>query len=169
MDFMMNRDNRVVHPLPGEEGFTLVEVIVAGTILITLCVGTIVIFGQAIVLNRGNDIRMQALTVLQRQVEFYRSLKYQPIGPDPLLNGHTQTTVATGIPSADGTLFDVEVTIDNDPYTAGIQTATSGSPVLEVNCKFKEITIVAKQHNPQSGWLQDLKTTVTFRRVRLVN
>ncbi|HUR98082.1 MAG TPA: hypothetical protein VMZ26_08475 [Pyrinomonadaceae bacterium] len=142
------------------------EVIVAGSILIVLCVGTIVVFAQAIKLNRGNDIRMQALTVLQKQVEYYRALKYQHISPDPLLAGHLKTTVATAVPSADGTLFDVAVTIDNDPYTSGIQTA---STVPEAGCRFKEITIEATPNRPQSGWLQDLKTKVSFRRVRLID
>jgi type II secretory pathway pseudopilin PulG len=151
-----------------ERGFTLVEVIVAGSILIVLCVGTLLVFAQAIKLNRGNDIRMQALTVLQKQVEIYRALKYQPVNPDPLLNGRTRTTIATNVASANGMLFDVAVTIDNDPYTAGIQTATSAPSVAEANCKFKEITIEATPHDPQTGWLQDLKTTVSFRRVRLI-
>jgi prepilin-type N-terminal cleavage/methylation domain-containing protein len=120
-----------------ERGFTLIEVLVAASLLIILCVGTIMVFSQAIKLNRGNDIRMQALTVLQKQVENYRALKYQPVNPDPLLAGHTLTTVATAVPEAD--------------------------------CKFKEITIEATPHNPQSGWLADLKTRVSFRRVRLID
>jgi type II secretory pathway pseudopilin PulG len=150
-------------------GFTIIEVIVAGSILIILSLGVMGVFIQSIKLNRGNDIRMQALTVMQKQVEFYRSLKYQPVAPDPLLNGHVQTTTSTAVPSANGTLFDVAVTIDNDPYTNGVQTATSSPAVPEANCKFKEITIQVTPHNAQEGWLQNLKTTVSFRRVRLIN
>jgi len=112
---------------------------------------------------------MQALTVLQKQVEFYRALKYQPVAPDPQLNGRTRTVTATSVPSANGTLFDVAVTIDNDPYAAGIQTATSTPAVAEANCKFKEITIEVSPHDAQEGWLQNLRTTVSFRRVRLIN
>ena len=163
---MLNGNKLSKDPSPSEGGFTLVEVIVAGTILIVLCVGTIMVFAQAIKLNRGNDIRMQALTVLQKRVEFYRALKYQPVNPDPLLAGHVRTTVATGVPSANGTLFDIAVTIDNDPYTPGIQTS---SDFPEATCKFKEITIEATPNTPQSGWLQNLKTTVSFRRVRLID
>jgi type II secretory pathway pseudopilin PulG len=149
-----------------EGGFTIPEIIVAGTILIILSVGVLTVFLQSIKLNRGNDIRMQALTVMQKQVEFYRALKYQPVAPDPLLNGHVEQLTATGVPSANGTLFDVRVTIDNDPYTAGIQTSAN---VPEAGCKFKEITIRVTPHDPQEGWLQNLSTTVTFRRVRLIN
>ena len=163
---MLCDDRQSNNTSASDQGFTLVEVIVAGSILIILCVGTLVIFAQGIKLNRGNDVRMQAMTVLQQYVERYRALKYQPVGPDPLLNGRTQTTIATAVPSANGMLFDVTVTIDNDPYTTDVQTSTD---FPEVNCKFKEITITATPHNPETGWLQELHTTVTFRRVRLIN
>jgi type II secretory pathway pseudopilin PulG len=148
------------------KGFTIPEVIVAGTILIILSVGVLTVFLQSIKLNRGNDVRMQALTVLQKQVEFYRALKYQPVAPDPLLNGHLRQTTATGVSSANGTLFDVAVTIDNDPYSPNVQTSAD---VPEAGCKFKEITIEVTPHDAQEGWLQNLRTTVTFRRVRLIN
>jgi type II secretory pathway pseudopilin PulG len=165
---MLNCTKHTGEPKGDARGFTLVEVIVAGSILIILCVGTLVVFAQGIKLNRGNDIRMQAMTVLQQQVEFYRALKYQPVNPDPLLAGRTQTVIATAVPSANGMLFDVSVTIDNDPYAPDIQTATSDPAVPEADCRFKEITIQATPHDPQSGWLADLHTTVTFRRVRLI-
>jgi len=152
-----------------QSGFTIPEVIVAGTILIILSVGVLTVFLQSIKLNRGNDIRMQALTVMQKQVEFYRALKYQPVAPDPLLNGRTRTVTATSVPSANGTLFDVAVTIDNDPYAPNIQTATSSPAVAEADCKFKEITIEVSPHGAQEGWLQNLRTIVAFRRVRLIN
>jgi type II secretory pathway pseudopilin PulG len=157
---------KVKRPATRDAGFTIPEVIVAGTILIILSVGVLTVFLQSIKLNRGNDVRMQALTVLQKQVELYRALKYQPVAPDPLLNGHIEQLTATGTPSANGTLFDVRVTIDNNPYLNGIQTS---SDVPEVNCKFKEITIRVTPHDAQEGWLQNLSTTVTFRRVRLIN
>jgi hypothetical protein len=93
-------------------------------------------------------------------------LRYEPVSPDPLLAGHLQQTTDTGIASADGTLFDITVTIDNAPYTAGIQTSAD---VPEVNCRFKEITIEATPHNTQAGWITALKTKVVFQRVRLIN
>jgi type II secretory pathway pseudopilin PulG len=152
-------------------GFTLIEVLVAGMLLIILCVGVFTVFEQAIKLNRGNKIRAQALSVLQRKVELYRAMKYAPVNPDPLLAGRTKTVTDNGVASADGTLFDVAVTIDNDPFTAGIQTGNVGSvPVItEANCKFKEITIEATPHNAQAGWITAITTKVTFQRVRLVN
>jgi len=152
-----------------DSGFTLVEVIIAGMILVILCVGVLTVFEQVIKLNRGNSIRTQALSVLQKKVELYRAMKFEPVAPDPLLAGHDKVTTDTGVASADGTLFDVAVTIDNDPYTNGVQTATSAPAVQESACQFKEITVEATPHNAQAAWITAVKTKVTFQRVRLVN
>lgn len=149
-------------------GFTLVEVIVAAGIMIVLCVGVLTVFAHVTKLNRGNNIRSQALTVLQKEVEHYRALKFVPVNPDAALNGHLRTVTKTNIPSADGTRFDIAVTIDNDPYNVGVQTSTD---VAEVNCKFKEITIEATLTNfaNEPEWVRNLRTNVTFQRVRLIN
>lgn len=149
----------------GQSGFTLVEAIVACLVMIILCVGMFTVFGHVIRLNRGNDIRSQALTVLQKEVEFYRALKYVPVDSDPLLDGHTQTTTKTNVPSASGMLFDIDVTIDNDPKTEFVQTGN------EDTCRFKEITIEAKPSmaQPVGSWLANLKTKIAFQRVRLIN
>jgi len=152
-----------------DSGFTLVEVIVAGMILVILCVGVMTVFDQVIKYNRGNSIRTQALSVLQKKVELYRAMRFEPVAPDPLLAGRTPTITDTGIASADGTLFDVSVTIDNDPYAPDVQTASSNPAVPEAGCKFKEITIQATPHNAQSAWITAIQTKVVFQRVRLVN
>lgn len=51
-------------------GFTIPEVIVAGSIMIVLCVGTLSVFSYVVRINRGNALRMQALSVLQAKVEY---------------------------------------------------------------------------------------------------
>ena len=155
-------------PPLGEAGFTLIETLVAAMIMIILCVGVFTVVDQAIKLNTGNNIRSQAQTVLQKEAEFYRALKYVPVGQDPLLNAHeAELTSDSPVASADGTLFDVFVTIDNDPYADLIQTDIPP----EDQCQFKEITIEAKLTNPppQGGWLSNLRTKVVFQRVRLIN
>jgi type II secretory pathway pseudopilin PulG len=146
----------------GAGGFTLVEVILAGAIMIILCVGTLTVFTHAIKINSGNNLRAQALSVLQLEIEYYRSLKYVPVGSNSALNGGIYNNVRTRT-SADGQTFSISVTIDNDPFTAGIQTSTT---VPEANCKFKEITINAVPTVAQTGWLANLKTNVTIQRVR---
>jgi len=140
-------------------GFSLVEVIIAGIVMIILCIGTMTVFTHAVKINRGNNLRSQAQTVLQQEAEFYRSLKFIPIGSDTQLNGGTYDNVRTRT-TPDGRAFYVSVTIDNDPYAAGLQTGS------ESNCKFKEIKITTVPVAPESGWLSDLNTTITLQRVR---
>ena len=61
--------------------------------MIVLCVGTLTVFSYAVRINRGNNLRTQALSVLQLEVEYYRSLKFVPVGTDAALNHGTYTNV----------------------------------------------------------------------------
>ena len=143
-------------------GFTIPEVIIAGSIMIILCVGTLSVFSYSVKINRGNNLRMQALSVLQQKVEYYRSLKYVPIyaNTSAELDGCDRTNVGT-LTSADGRIFDIFVTIDNDPSTVAIDTVGNDTT------KFKQITIAATpQVAENEGWLQNLNTKVTIQRVR---
>jgi type II secretory pathway pseudopilin PulG len=143
-----------------QRGFTIPEVIVAGSIMVILCVGTLSVFSHVVKLNRGNNLRMQALSVLQLKVEYYRSLKFVPVGSSVELDGKVRTLVGTQ-DSADNRRFNIFVTIDNDPATVGIQ--TSGNSTT----KFKEITIEAIPLVAENeAWLQNLGTEVTIQRVR---
>lgn len=147
-----------------ERAFTIPEVIVAGFILIIICIGTAQTFTFATRINRGNNLRMQALSVLQREVEEFRSFKFTPLNPDPRLAGRIDPNYKSGgaAPvSADGRAFNISVTIDNDVNTAGIQTGNEGTTT------YKEITIRAvPQVAENEGWLQNLGTEVTIQRVR---
>ncbi len=144
------------------KGFTLIEVIIAASIMIILCVGLLSVFSYVTKINRGENLRMQALSVLQKDVEYYRSLKFVPIGSSTELNGGNYPNIRTRT-SDDNRVFNISVTIDNDPYTAGIQTSAN---VLEASCKFKEIKITATPVVAETGWLANLKTDVTIQRVR---
>jgi len=137
-------------PRSAQPGFTLVEVIVAGSIMVILCVGILTVFSYTVRVNRGENFRMQSLSVLQQEVEYYRSLKFVPNGSPAELNGGTYANVRRRCsdPILDPTVnpavadcprrdFFISVTIDNDPYTAGIQTGS------DATCTFKEITITA--------------------------
>ena len=148
-----------------QTGFTLVEFIIAASIMIVLCVSILSVFSYVVKINSAENLRSQALSVLQKEVEYYRSLKFVPIGSSAELNGKDKTNIGTRT-SADGRFFNVWVTIDNDPYTPLLQTATTNPAVLEANCKFKEITIEAKPQVAETGWLANLKTEVTIQRVR---
>ena len=150
------------HTRFAERGFTIPEVIIAGMILIILCVGTLTAFDYAVRINRGNNLRMQALSVLQQEVEFYRSLKFlPPPGSDAAIACGTYTRPPRT--SADGTVFSISVTIDDNPSDG----TASPEPDVDANTKFKQITITAaKQVTDADGWLQDLNTKVTLQRVR---
>ncbi|HSI87574.1 MAG TPA: type II secretion system protein [Pyrinomonadaceae bacterium] len=145
-------------------GFTLPEVIVAGSIMIILCVGVLTAYTHVINLNRGNHIRAQALTVLQREVEEFRSFRFVPGTTDARLNAGQYPNYKVGVPSTSGGIpFNISVTVDNNPYDA------AGSPldaVSNADCRIKEITIEAVLQNPETGWLADLQTRVTIQRVR---
>lgn len=142
-------------------GFTLIEVIIAAGIMVILCVGILTVFSHATKINTGNNLRAQAQSVLQKEAEYYRSLKFIPVGSDAALNGGTYTNVRTAA-SADGQTFNISVTIDNIPSTAAIDTGN------ESTCKFKQIAISATPVVTQVGWLSNtsLNTQLIIQRVR---
>jgi type II secretory pathway pseudopilin PulG len=142
------------------DGFTIIEVLIAATIMIILCVGVLSVFSYVTKINRGENLRMQALSVLQQEVERYRSLKFVPIGSSSELNGGDYPNIRTR-PSADGRVFKISVKIDNDPYNSGSLTS-----IADAACKFKEITITAVPQVAETGWLANLRTNVTIQRVR---
>jgi len=142
-----------------EKGFTLIEVLTAASIMIILCVGTVSVFAYAIKINIGNNMRSQALTVLQAEAEYYRSLKFVP-GTDVTAPELYAGTYNRGTrESADHTSFTVTVTITNKSYL-GTETPA------ESTCTLKEITINTVMTNPQPGWLANLQTNLTILRVR---
>ena len=143
-----------------EKGFTIPEVIVAGMIMIILCVGILTAYTHVVNLNRGNNIRSQALTVLQREVEEFRSFRFVPGTTDNRLFAGDYPNYKTGVTSADGIPFNISVNVSNDPNN------TFDPDPNEANCRFKQITITAVLQNPETGYLSDLRTTVTIQRVR---
>jgi prepilin-type N-terminal cleavage/methylation domain-containing protein len=141
-------------------GFTLPEVLVAAVIMIILAVGTLSVLSYVVRINRGENLREQALSVMQKQIEHYRSLKFVPDSSgltSTELNARSRSAITVGAPffSADGRQFDLFVTITNENGTTDQVT------------NLKEITIEAKPTIAErDGWLQELDTSVTFQRVR---
>jgi type II secretory pathway pseudopilin PulG len=138
------------------KGFTIPEVIVAGVIMIIICVGTLTVFTTAVRYNRGNNLRMQALSVLQLEAEYYRQLKFVPVGTPTSLNAATYTNVRQRT-AADGRVFNITVVITNvDP--AGSNEST---------VQLKQIAIRARPVVAENeGWLQNLGTNLTIQRTR---
>jgi type II secretory pathway pseudopilin PulG len=157
---MKNYRNKLSPQLPSSDvkkGFTVVEVIVAGSVMIILCVGVLSVFSYVVKINRGENIRVQALSILQEEAEYYRSLKFVPIGSSTAINAGTYTNQRSAAErtSADGRIFNVTTVITNLP-----------SGTSDANCKFKEITITATPAVAETGWLANLQTTLTIQRVR---
>ena len=138
------------------KGFTVVEVIVAGSVMIILCVGLLSVFSYVVQINRGENVRAQALSILQEEVEYYRSLKFVPVGSSTALNANTYTNYrsAADRTSADGRVFNVTTVITNLNGTS------------DANCTFKQIQVTATPATAETGWLANLQTTVTIQRVR---
>jgi Tfp pilus assembly protein PilV len=139
-----------------EDGSSLVEVIVAITILLVALLGVFASLTYAINYNSGNNARSQALAVLQQEIEQMRSKKFTPSLTDSELTGGVKTdkTVVT----SDGNKFKVSVTIDDDPFTTGVQT--------DITKTIKEITVAVALDRPTPGWQTAVPATVILRRTR---
>lgn len=140
----------------GEAGFSLIEVTVAMVIFLIAMLGIFVTFTYAINYNAGNSSRAQALAILQQTVEKMRSAKFVPNGTDAALTGGAKTPQT--VTSSDGNRFSVSVTVDDDPFTAGVQIDPSKS--------IKEVTVTVALERPTPGWQTSVPATVVLRRVR---
>ena len=138
-------------------GFTLVEVLVAGTLLIILAIGILTVSSTAIKLNKGNNLRIQAQSALQAEAEYYRSLKFVPVGSDVAMNANTYTR--PNRVTADNSNFAISVQIIN-------KNLVNGSASNDSTATLKEITITATPAVTQTGWLANLNTNLTIQRVR---
>jgi type II secretory pathway pseudopilin PulG len=139
-----------------EVGFSLVEVIIAMVILMIVLLGVFVTFTYAVNYNAGNNSRAQALAVLQQEIELLRSAKFTPEMTDTNLLGGEQAERI--VSSADGNRFRVKITVDDDPFTGGVQTDATKT--------LKEITLTITLENPTPGWQTAVPATVILRRVR---
>ena len=138
-------------------GFTLIEVIIAGTLMMILAVGILTISSTAVKLNKGNNLRIQAQSALQAEAEYYRSLKFVPVGSDPAMNANTYTR--PNRITADNSNFAISAVIIN-------KNLVNGSAANDATATLKEITITATPVVTQTGWLANLNTNLTIQRVR---
>lgn len=144
----------------GEDGFSLIEAIIAITILTFGLLSVVTIFAYSVRTNTGNSQRAQALAVLQREVEILRSAKFTPQTTDAALQGGTRTNPPVTTP--DGTTYQIEVTVDNDPFLANVQDETPPHNTK----KLKEITLTITPQRASENWVTAMPTRVVLRRVR---
>lgn len=142
-----------------ESGFTLIETTCAMVIILISLLGVAFSFTYAINYNAGNQSRSQALALLQQEVEQIRAAKFTPNVTDPALTGGVKA--ARAVLSPTGTRFTVQVTVDNDPYTAGVQ-----DDIAVPDSRLKEITIVTRLEAPSPGWQTAVPSSVVLRRTR---
>lgn len=140
-----------------EAGFTLIEVVIASSIMLVLVVGVLSVFSYATNINRANNIRSQALTILQNQAEYYRSLNFKRGSVSTVLNAGTYT-VGERV-SADGTRFTVTAVIENLPNTSG------GAAPADAAVTLKRITIEAQPVADKGTWFGG-KTNLVILRVK---
>jgi prepilin-type N-terminal cleavage/methylation domain-containing protein len=143
-----------------EEGFSLVEVVIAMMVFLVALLGVFATFTYAINYNAGNNSRAQALAILQQEVELMRSAKFTPAITDPSLTGGTKAARAPTFPPASGGSYIVEIKVDNDPSTAAIDSPGDTTTTL------KEVTVTVKLDSPTPGWQTSVPATVILRRVR---
>ncbi len=139
-----------------EQGFSLVEVVFAMTILLIVMLGVFFTFTYAISFNAGNNSRSEALAVLQQEVENLRSAKFTPAITNTLLIGGERLPKLVTLPNGDR--FIVNLKVDDDPFTAGIQ--------IDDKKTIKEITLKVSLDRPTPGWQTAVPAEVILQRVR---
>ncbi len=139
-----------------QSGFSLIEVTIAMVVFLIAVLGVFFSFTFAVSYNAGNSARAQALAVLQQKVETMRSAKFTPGLTDSTLTGGTKTPEI--ISSPDGNTFRIQVVVDDDPFTSGVQADTTKL--------LKEVTVTVTLNNPTPGWQTSIPATVVLRRVR---
>jgi prepilin-type N-terminal cleavage/methylation domain-containing protein len=157
---MKNHLRSIATKVDAEQGgFTLVETTCALVIILVALLGVAFSFTYAINYNAGNQARSQALAVLQQEVEQMRAAKFTPAITDSTLSGGIKPVKTVVTPT--GTRFTVLITVDNDPFTAGIQTDTDvPAPTL------KEIRVTSQLASPSPGWQTAVPSMIVLRRVR---
>ena len=157
----------VEEKLSGEDGFSLIETVIAMIILLIVVSGVFATFAYAINYNAGNNSRSQALAVLQQEAELMRSAKFTPTTTDNYTPGTPDdgrrditggTKASRVVTSANGFSFKVQTTVDDDPFTAGVQVNSSTT--------LKEITITVTLNSPTPGWQTAVPATIVLRRVQ---
>lgn len=145
LDGLKNNPKRTAIGLVADcRAFTLIEVLLAASIMIVLCVGTLSVFSYATNINRANNLRSQGLTILQDEAEYYRGLKFKRGYTDALLNAGTYDRGTKT--SGDGTTFTVSVTITNMPNVPG------GTAPADSAATLKQIKLTAQRQGDTRTW-----------------
>jgi prepilin-type N-terminal cleavage/methylation domain-containing protein len=160
--------NRLRKARGRDQGFSLIEVMIALVIIMIAMLGVFTVFTYAIMYNAGNKSRSEALAVLQQEVERIRAAKFNgtPI-TDPILQGGVQAQRT--VVGSEGSTFTVDVSVDNAPDVAGVQDEAYQCLTPQgtiIDCTIKEIDVTVRLAAPSPGWQTAVPARVTMRRVR---
>jgi len=138
-----------------QAGFSLIEVSIAMVVFLIAVLGVFMSFAYAVSYNSGNTSRAQALAILQQKVEEMRSKRFVPTATDSALTGGGKDPeIVTG---SDSNKYRVEITVDDDPFTADVQ--------VDSTSKLKEVNVTVSLERPTPGWQTSVPSTVILRRV----
>jgi Tfp pilus assembly protein PilV len=135
-----------------QRGFTLIEAVCAMLILMVVFFGIAGVFIYSLRINNGNSGRTQALTIAQKEVERLRAARFS----DAVLAGGDRNPVnQTG---ADNQNYRVQVSVDDDPSTTGVQTDATKT--------IKEITVRVTPSSVDGQWTQAAPVLIVTRRTK---
>lgn len=142
-----------------ESGFSLIEVVIALVIFLVAILGVFAAFTFAVTFNSGNSKRSQALSILQKEVELMRSAKFtsSPTSTDTSLLGGVQAA-RNFVNTVDGNTYRIEITVDDDPLTNGVQINTAKTT--------KEVTILVTPIAANGSWVTAYQTRSVLIRSR---
>lgn len=142
-----------------EKGFSIIETTAAMLILLIALLGIFSVFTYAVVYNNANSTRAKSLAILQREAEQIRSAKFTPAIIDSILTGGKKDDKTVSFnPGTDESKFKIQITVDDDPFTEGIQTNSAKT--------LKEITILVTPQASETGWQASVPAILIIRRVR---
>lgn len=145
-----------------QQGFTLVEMVIALIILFIAVMGVFATFTYATKFNRGNSQRSQALSVMQREIELLRSAKFTPAITS---NSTTATPLCT---SPDNGSRDLTAGVKAAQTRCGIDRTVYQvfTTVVDLNAGMKEITLQVVPQGADGQWVTANAIRMIFRRVR---
>lgn len=133
-----------------QRGFSLLEATIALLLMLVIALGSASLFSFSIYNNSGGSDRATSLAIAQQALERLRSARFNSDTTDPSLNAGT--TPQPGIVRA-GRTFDLTMTVDDDPATAGIQVSPSTN--------LKAITVIVVPRSIGGGWAFGAGGTIT--------
>jgi Tfp pilus assembly protein PilV len=139
-----------------DQGFTLVETVVAMIVIMVGLLGVFHALTYAITFNTGNQSRSTAVAIMQQRVELLRAAKWTSGGMDAALAGGVKPDDTVTLPTQG--VYRVSVSVDDDPFVDGINVDTT-SPL-------KEITVTVTLAAPTAGWQFATPVTTVMRRTR---